>query len=176
MTARRNSIRRYGGGFTLIEILIVVIILGVLSTIVIPRFSTGSRQAREATLKDCLRYLRAQIAAYKVQHNQVPPGYPNDDSDATPTATTFVAQMTQYTDDVGHVGGSASELYRWGPYLSDMPANPMTSGNGILVVTGPSLPAPDPSKPYAWVYNPQTQEIRANVGGADEAGTPYTSY
>lgn len=177
MVERKTATRRPGcGGFTLIEILIVVVILGLLSTVVIPQFRTTSYQTREATLKDCLRYLRTQIQVYKVQHANVSPGYPENDPARAPDATTFVAQMTQFTDDSGRANGSVSDVYRWGPYLSEIPANPMTCSNGILVVGGPSMPAPNPSQPYGWIYNPQLQQIRANLLGSDEAGTPYVHY
>ena len=95
--------RKLSKAFTLIEILIVVIILGILAAIVIPQFSSASNQARESTLKDCLRYLREQIGIYKMQHNDVPPGYPSGNQSATPDAPTFLSQMTQYTDIAGNV-------------------------------------------------------------------------
>lgn len=177
MVERNTTTRRLArSGFTLIEILIVVVILGLLSSIVVPQFTKTSSQTREATLKDCLRYLRTQIQVYKVQHANVPPGFPDNDLSQVPDATTFVAQMTQFTDDSGHVNGTLSDVYRWGPYLSELPANPMTSSNGILVIGGPSMPAPNPSQPYGWIYNSQLQQIRANLLGSDEAGMPYTSY
>ena len=47
MTVRRN-VRK--GGFTLVEILIVVIILGILAAIVIPNFTNASTDARRASL------------------------------------------------------------------------------------------------------------------------------
>ena len=72
-------------GFTLIEILIVVVILGILATIVIPQFSNASAQASENTLKDDLRYLRTQIVVFKAQHRDVPPGYPGGDPSAATT-------------------------------------------------------------------------------------------
>src|SRR6185295_7253169 len=72
--------------FTLIEILIVVVILGILATIVVPQFSNASINAKENTLKDELRYLRTQIVVYKAQHHDIAPGYPGGDNTATATA------------------------------------------------------------------------------------------
>src|SRR5690348_11040355 len=91
--------RKRGRGFTLIEILIVVIILSILATLVIPKFSDASVTAKENTLKDELRYLRTQIVVYKAQHRDVPAGYPGGSLSATPTAAAFVDQMTQYTNE-----------------------------------------------------------------------------
>src|SRR5437016_14662132 len=93
--------RRLGrrGAFTLIEILIVVVIIGILATIVIPQFSNASINARENTLKDELRYLRTQIVVSKAQHHDVPPGYPNGDRTAAATGPDFILQMTKPTDE-----------------------------------------------------------------------------
>src|SRR3954471_6340222 len=90
-TARRNS-RRPGVGtaaFTLVEILIVVVILGILATVVIPQFSNASQEARENTLKDDLRYMRTQLQVFKAQHRDVAVGYPGANTSAAPTFTAF---------------------------------------------------------------------------------------
>src|SRR3954451_13078256 len=55
-------------GFTLVEILIVVIILGILAAIVIPQFTNASQDARESSLLSQLQTLRSQIELYKLQH------------------------------------------------------------------------------------------------------------
>ena len=65
MTNRRGIARR---GFTLVEILIVVIILGILAAIVIPQFTNASQNARESSLQSTLQTLRSQIQLYKLQH------------------------------------------------------------------------------------------------------------
>src|SRR5690348_12902761 len=88
---RHRPVRR--GGFTLIEILIVVTILGILAAIVVPELSSASRQAREGVMKDDLRFMREQVTRYRIQHDDVPPGYPGGSIAATPTETDFVNQM-----------------------------------------------------------------------------------
>jgi general secretion pathway protein G len=166
------------GGFTLIEILIVVVIIGIMATIVIPQFSNASINARENTLKDELRYLRTQIVVYKAQHHDVGPGYPNGDRNAAPTATEFVGQLTRPTDEYSAVGASSSPTFRYGPYLSAMPSNPITKLDGVWVIgDAEAMPAPT-NLDYGWIYKPLTGEIIANCTGSDGngAGTPYKNY
>ena len=61
-------------GFTLVELLIVVIILAILAAIVIPQFSSSTTDANEAALDSNLNALRSAIELYKAQHNGVYPG------------------------------------------------------------------------------------------------------
>src|ERR1700722_19709661 len=88
--AARQMPPRRAAGFTLVEILIVVVVLGILASIVIPQFSNASQQARENTLKEELQYLRTQIAVYKAQHQDIAPGYTGASVSSTPTSAAFV--------------------------------------------------------------------------------------
>ncbi len=64
-----NAIRKHrNSGFTLVEILIVVIILGILAAIVIPQFTNASQDARRNSLMSQLQTVRSQIELYKLQH------------------------------------------------------------------------------------------------------------
>ena len=170
-----NIIHRRQRGFTLIEIMIVIIILGVLAAIVLPAFSDATHEARESTLKDCLRYMRNEITIFTAQHRDIPPGYPGGSMAAAPDAATFVSQMTSYSDEMCNLSATPSDVFHYGQYLSAMPVNPLNSQNGVWVVTGVT-PAPDASQPFGWIYNATTQEIRANLTGSDGAGKPYFTY
>src|SRR5580765_3893635 len=106
MPKTRINLARYwlgGGGFSLIEILVVVVILGVLGAIVLPKFSDASNITRENTLKDDLRYARTQIIVFKAQHGNTAPGYPAGKTSASPTEQDFLLQMTSFTDEFCNV-------------------------------------------------------------------------
>lgn len=116
-------------GFTLVEILIVVVILGILAAIVIPQFTQASTDAKESSLMSNLQSIRSQIELYKIQHNDMPP------SDAD--QATFLAQMTTYSDVSGTTNATKTAVYKFGPYLQKIPANPFDEdGANANVVVG----------------------------------------
>jgi len=58
--------------FTLVELLIVVVILGILATVVIPMFTDAATNAKSAILKDNLRGIRSALERYKIDHGDYP--------------------------------------------------------------------------------------------------------
>jgi general secretion pathway protein G len=161
--------------FTLIEILIVVVILGILAAIVIPQMSGATQAARENTLRDVTRYLRSQVVTYKAQHVDVSPGYPSGNPALAPSSAAFIEQMVNYTDERGNSNATATPVYKFGPYLSKMPANPISNLDTITIVAaGSDIPPADGTT--GWFYKPDTQEIVPNSVGNDTAGTPFASY
>jgi general secretion pathway protein G len=174
---RPVSRRRGTRAFTLIEILIVVVILGILAAIVIPQFSNASHVARENTLKDELRYLRTQIVVFKAQHRDTPPGYPGGVKTSTPTWDAFRDQMCKYTNEKCTVSNTGGPTHPLGPYLQKMPSNPISSVTTVLVIAnGQPMPTTYQGASYGWIYKPETQEIVANSNQSDVNGVPYMQY
>ncbi len=73
MNRLRQASRR-ARAFTLVEILIVVVILGILAAIVTPRYVDAGDNAQESAVRSSLRTLRAQIAYYQGREGS----WPND--------------------------------------------------------------------------------------------------
>ena len=128
-------------GFTLIEMLIVVIILGILAMLIIPQVSVSTDDARLNTLSSNLGSMRNAIELYYHQHNGTYPGR-NDNSgtatvDAALAATAMLEQLTQYTDINGGVAVARDLTHIYGPYLKSntLPMNPYNNNNTVVCDT-----------------------------------------
>jgi general secretion pathway protein G len=64
--------REQNAGFTLMELMIVMAIIGVLATLAIPSFIGAIRSAREAVLKEDLHVMRAAIDSYTMDKQKAP--------------------------------------------------------------------------------------------------------
>ena len=67
-----RSRRKNEAGFTLMELMIVMMIIGVLTTLAIPSFVGAIRNAREAVLKEDLRVMRSAIDSYTMDKQKAP--------------------------------------------------------------------------------------------------------
>jgi len=147
-------------GFTLVEILIVVIILGILAAIVIPQFTEASNDARESALASDLQTVRSQLELYKVQHLE---RYPNIDGAGAPDAlpANMVLRLTSRTD----LSGAFDVAGAFGPYLQKFPTNPFSPVGATLVTFGIVDPAPGGAT--GWYWNTSLGKFSANDADAD---------
>jgi general secretion pathway protein G len=67
---RRN--RKQDAGFTLLELMIVMAIIGILATLAVPSFIGALKSAREAVLKEDLHVMRAAIDSYTMDKQKAP--------------------------------------------------------------------------------------------------------
>jgi prepilin-type N-terminal cleavage/methylation domain-containing protein len=162
--------------FTLVEILIVVVLLGVLAAIVIPALAGGTTSARRSTLAMNVSLLRRFIPIYTSHHLEVPPGYPNGNRGATPTETAFVDQATLCSKRTGETAPRGTFGFPFGPYLSKIPENPFNKLDTIeMLADGQAFPATADDS-HGWIYKAQTGEIRPDSTGEDDSGILYYEY
>ncbi|MFZ1940336.1 MAG: type II secretion system protein [Terracidiphilus sp.] len=64
--------RQHEAGFTLVELIIVMAIIGILVVLAVPRYATTIRHAREAVLKEDLQTMRAAIDSYTMDKQKAP--------------------------------------------------------------------------------------------------------
>lgn len=151
---------RSKNGFTLVEILIVVVILGILAAIVIPQFSQASSEARESSVKSNLQMVRSQIELYKIQHND----------DFPVTAVLLVSQLTNKTDIDGTVNNATGE---YGPYMKKFPVNAINNygGDATEIVThATDDPSAVSADNFGWYYNLSNGGFFAIDDEAGDAG------
>ncbi len=133
--------RRPRGGFTLAEVLLVVVILGILAAVVIPQFGDMISDVRDRVLDINKSQINRAVAAYYTDHG------------AFPDASRFHKQLTMASDKKGETDGLTEEGAIFGPYLPAIPPNPYTNNNTV------GNGAPGSSD---WFYNELTGTVDSN--------------
>lgn len=139
-----NTRRR---GFTLVEVLVVVLVLSIIALMVVPEFSSATTRTKEATLRANLRTMRAQISLFKTEHNDVYPKF-----------ATFVAEMTLASQADRTTAAIGTSGYPYGPYMRSIPDNPFNN----LATLKATLDGTT-----GWTYNETTGAFNANDGAHD---------
>jgi general secretion pathway protein G len=118
-------VNRKSKGFTLIEMLIVIVVIAILALIVIPRLLGAGRKAKEATLRGDLHQIRNAIQQFEADCGD----YPSS------------ASQLMTTPSAGNGGtGIALDVAGWqGPYLrtadNNLPKDPFTDSSTTWAYT-----------------------------------------
>ncbi len=176
-------------GFTLVELLIVVIILALFAAIVVPQFASSSDDAKIASLDTTLANIRAALDLYYQQHGEYPSaiaatgglacaaGTVGDG--AIDTEDAFLQQLSYYTDEDGAActqkNGAA---FPFGPYLkkAELSANPITDVATLLVVNTGDLNLTGSGAGLGWRFDNASGKFIANDTNNDPDGSPYDSH
>jgi general secretion pathway protein G len=173
-------------GFTLVELLIVVIILAILAAIVIPQFSSATVDAQESALDSNLNALRSAIDLYRVQHTGKYPGavaatgatctVGSAGAGAINTAAAVTDQLTKYSSASGTTCSGADPTTLLGPYLrKGFPSEPITNSAALAVATAGTPLAPAAAT-GGWSYDVKTGQIVMNSNAVDSKGAAYSTH
>lgn len=72
MTGNRYARRQAQQGFTLIEVLVVIVLISILAAVAVPVVSGSVEKAREAALKENLQVMRKSLDDYFADHGRYP--------------------------------------------------------------------------------------------------------
>lgn len=176
---------RKHGGFSLVELVIVIVILGIIAAVAIPRISSGTRNAGESALRANLQTLRNAIDWYYAEHNTTFPGVKAAGGafGAAGEAAAFENQLIKYTNAAGAVSADKDAAFPFGPYVrGNFPALPVGSNASKATVKMVPKVTPlvdgDTDTTTGWVFNPTTGQIIPNLGDAEVGndGNPYNTY
>ena len=139
MNSARNA-------FTLVEILIVVVILGILAAIVVPQFAGAVEDSAATTTQSELQKLRRAVEVFQVRNENTLPA--------------VLAGDGTWGDLIANTG----------EYLKEAPTNPYVGGANQRVIALGNGPDAAFQSAHAWVFDAATGEIWA--GGFDGNDEP----
>lgn len=159
-------------GFTLVELLIVVIILAILAAIIVPQFTAATDDATQSAYDSNIANIRSAIDLYRQQHGDYPgavtstgTGCPTGSANVPGNANTeaaFLAQLQNYTNAAGVACTGTDANFRYGPYLKDdVPVNPIatTSPNNSVVIVSTGILGLASAGTGGWRFDTVTGEF-----------------
>jgi general secretion pathway protein G len=137
-------------GFTLVEIMIVIVIIAVLAAAIIPQFTDSTNDARESTARFNLQTLRGQLEVYKTQHlGQYPP---------------TLGDLAKTTNADHTTTGTPT----YGPYCFEIPSDAITDVSTVTASTADPIGGTITGTAGGWIYNATTGELRINHKDYDD--------
>ena len=169
-------------GFSLIELVIVVVILGIIAAVAIPRLSSSSQSAAESALRADLATLRNAIDWYYGEHGNTLPGVKAAGGafGTAGSAEALMNQLIHYTKADGTVSADKDAAFPYGPYIrGKFPKLPVgvNVGNSTVEMVGDTgaLTGVE-GDGTGWKFSTATGLIIANTSETASDGTVYDQF
>ena len=146
-------------GFTLIELMIVVAIIGILAAVAIPKFAQMMEKAREGATKGNIGAIKSAISIYY-----------GDQQGNWPTSITDVLFQNYMTTLPAVKVTHPSSMFA-GQNVLKGTINTCATENVANTTEVPTILTGD-----GWMYNQQTGDVFVNNAQTDSGNSPYTLY
>lgn len=151
-------------GFTLVELMIVVVIIGILAAVAIPRFANMVKKSKEGATKGQLTAIRSALQVYYSDNEGL---YPDFSSTSTGTAITSgfaSALVPKYISEIG---------------AAKLPETSCTDNSSEVYAL--SVPTASVTSNGGWAYdgyssNQTWGDIRVNCNDTTIGGDAWTSF
>jgi len=165
MVSRRNH------GFTLIELMIVIIIIAILALILVPKLAGATKKAKEATLVANMNLIRKSLEQF------------NGDTGTFPTVLNDLGAPASAPPSLP-AGYAVSSTYK-GPYLrcqggiglyDSIPRNPLktsTADNMAEKAGTAGITTDTAASVEHWIYDKDTGKVWVNSAGTTVDGAAY---
>lgn len=130
--------------FSLVEVLIVIVIMAILAAVIVPSFFDSVQDADDAVALNNLQNMRLIIERYRGNHHGI-----------MPSAT--LVELVRMTNANGEIGTTSE--YPYGPYLTDLPKNPLNGHSTIRVIANSEPTTGEVTGTYGWLYHPASGSI-----------------
>lgn len=150
-TIRRQQADSQRTAFTLIELVVVVLVLGIIASVAAPKMFNTTQAAKENNARQNLGILRDAIDNYRLQNNQWP-------------------------GDLGTAADLKSDLE---PHVKRFPRNTLRSGaaeTGVAVQTSGVPLTTTVGGPFGWRYDNVSGQVILNTNGSSQDGDPFTTW
>lgn len=146
---RTLSLRDRRRGFTLMELLIVIIVIAVLAAIALPRFINSGLRSKEASLKSDLKIYRNAVQLFL------------NDTGAYPANLAALVATSAPASGLDSAGSAKSIIATdWkGPYIDAVMTDPV-SGNAFTYAT----------------TSPNVGKVNSSASGNSTEGTAYSTW